>query len=110
MTETKENLIEYYGVLNPEEIINDDMSYEELFYKTHGITYDQYLKKEEELNNKIDKLNYEEIPQRKLVLKKNNIKFVKGTFLQNLNTFQTIVKSKKGKRLILLIYDNIIYY
>ena len=23
MTETKENLIEYYGVLNPEEIIND---------------------------------------------------------------------------------------
>ena len=31
MTETKENLIEYYNVLNPEEIINDDMSYEELF-------------------------------------------------------------------------------
>ena len=45
MTETKENLIEYYGVLNPEEIINDDMSYEELFYKTHGITYDPYLRK-----------------------------------------------------------------
>ena len=59
--------------LNSEEIINDDMSYEELFYKTHGITYDQYLKNEEELNNKIDKMNYEEIPQRKLVLKKNNI-------------------------------------
>ena len=101
MTETKENLVEYYGVLNPEEIINDDMSYEELFYKTHGITYDQYLKNEEELNNKIDKLNYEEIPQRKLVLKKNYIKFAKGTFLQNLNTLQTIVKSKKGKRIIL---------
>ena len=33
MTETKEYLIEYYGVLNPEEIINDDMSYEELFYQ-----------------------------------------------------------------------------
>ena len=31
MTETKENLIEYYGVLNLEEIINDDMSYEEPF-------------------------------------------------------------------------------
>ena len=41
------------------------------------------FKNKEELNNKIDKLNYEEIPQRKLVLKKNNIKFVKGSFLQN---------------------------
>ena len=41
MAETKENLIEYYNVLNPDEIINDDMSYEELFYKTHGITYYQ---------------------------------------------------------------------
>ena len=49
MTETKENLIEYYNVLNPKEIINDDMSYEELFYKTHGITYDQYLRETEEL-------------------------------------------------------------
>ena len=43
MTESKENLIEYYGVLNPGEIINDDMSYEELFYKTHGITYDDVV-------------------------------------------------------------------
>ena len=53
-------------------------------------------------NNKIDKLNYEEVPQRKLVLKKNNIKNIKGTFLRNLNTFQTMVKSKKGKRIIIL--------
>ena len=102
MTETKENLIEYYGVLNPEEIVNDDMSYEELFYKTHGITYDQYLRETEELEKRTHKINYKNIPQRKLVLKKNNIKFVKVTFLQNLNTFQTIVKPKKGKRIMLL--------
>ncbi len=102
MTESKENLIEYYAVLNPEEIINDDISYEELFYKTHGITYDQYLRETEELDDEINKLNYEEIPHRKLILKKNNIKTIKGSFLQTLNTFQTIVKSKKGKRIILL--------
>ena len=53
MTESKENLIEYYGVLNPEEIINNDMSYGELFYKTHGITNDQYLRETEELEEHI---------------------------------------------------------
>ena len=80
MTDTKENLIEYYGVLNPEEIINDDMSYEELFYKTHGITYDQYLRETEELKKRTHKINYENIPQRKLLLKKDNIKTVTGVF------------------------------
>ena len=80
MTETKENLIEYYNVLNPEEIINDDMSYEELFYKTHGITYDQYLRETEELEKRTHKINYENIPQRKLLLKKDNIKTVTGVF------------------------------
>ena len=95
-------LVNYYRILNPDEIIKDDISFNEIFFKVHGITYDQYLKNEKELDDNIDKLNYEEIPQRKLILKKNNIKYIKGIFLQNLNTFQTIVKSKKGKQIILL--------
>ena len=102
MTESKENLIEYYGVLNPEEIINDDMSYEELFYKTHGITYDQYLRETEELEKRTHKINYENIPQRKLLLKKDNIKTVTGVFHNELNKFQTVVQSKKGKRIMIL--------
>ena len=96
------DLVSYYRILNPNDAIDDNISFNEIFFKVHGITYDQYLKNEEELNNKIDKLNYEEIPQRKIILKKNNIKHVKGVFLQNLNNFQTVVKSKKGKRIILL--------
>ena len=102
MTETKENLIEYYNVLNPDEIINDDMSYEELFYKTHGITYDQYLRETEELEKRTHKINYENIPQRKLLLKKDNIKTVTGVFHNELNKFQTVVQSKKGKRIMIL--------
>ena len=102
MAETKENLIEYYNVLNPEEIINDDMSYEELFYKTHGITYDQYLRETEELEKRTHKINYENIPQRKLLLKKDNIKTVTGVFHNELNKFQTVVQSKKGKRIMIL--------
>ena len=98
MTETKENLIEYYNVLNPEEIINDDMSYEELFYKTHGITYGQYLRETEELEKRTHKINYENIPQRKLLLKKDNIKTVTGVFHNELNKFQTVVQSKEGKK------------
>ena len=43
------------------------------FYKTHGITYDQYLRETEELEKRTHKINYENIPQRKLLLKKNNI-------------------------------------
>ena len=60
-------LVSYYHTLNPNETIDDNISFHEIFFKVHGITYDQYLTNEEELNNKIDKLNYEEIPQRKLV-------------------------------------------
>ena len=112
MTETKENLIEYYNVLNPEEIINDDMSYEELFYKTHGITYDQYLRETEELEKRTHKINYENIPQRKLLLKKDNIKTVTGVFHNELNKFQTVVQSKKGKRIMILNFyvDNVDIY
>ena len=95
-------LVNYYRILNPNDAIDDNISFHEMFFKVHGITYDHYLKNEKELDDNIDKLNYEEIPQRKLILKKNNIKYVKGIFLQNLNTFQTIVKSKKGKQIILL--------
>ena len=112
MTETKENLIEYCGVLNLEEIINDDMSYEELFYKTHGITYDQYLRGTEELEKRTHQINYENIPQRKLLLKKDNIKTVTGVFHNELNKFQTVVQSKKGKRIMILNFyvDNVDIY
>ena len=89
----------YYNLLHPDD---DITSFHEMFFKVYGLTYDQYLKNQEDLNEKIDKLDYEEIPHRKLILKKNNIKTKKGSFLQTLNTFQTIVKSKKGKRIILL--------
>ena len=33
--------------------IDDNISFHEILFKVHGITYDQYLKNEEELNNKI---------------------------------------------------------
>ena len=88
MAETKENRIEYYNVLNPDEIINDDMSYEELFYKTHGITYDQYLRETEELEKRTHKINYENIPQRKLLLKKDNIKLLQVYFIMSLISFR----------------------
>ena len=86
----------------PDDTIDNNTSFHEMFFKVYGITYDQYLKNQEDLDDKIDKLDYKEIPHRKLILKKNNIKTKKGSFLQTLNTFQTIVKSKKGKRIILL--------
>ena len=78
------------------------MSYEELFYKTHGITYDQYLRETEELEERTHKINYENIPQRKLLLKKDNIKTVTGVFHNELNKFQTAIQSKKGKRIMIL--------
>ena len=37
------------------------MSYEELFYKTHGIKYDQYLRETEELEKRTHKINFENI-------------------------------------------------
>ena len=85
------------------------MSYEELFYKTHGITYDQYLRETEELLKRTHKINYENIPQRKLLLKKDNIKTVTGVFHNELNKFQTVVQSKKGKRIMILNFyvDNV---
>ena len=85
----------------------DDMSYEELFYKTHGITYDQYLR-ETELEKRTHKINYENIPQRK----KDNIKTVTGVFHNELNKFQTVVQSKEEKRIMILNFyvDNVHIY
>ena len=93
------SLRNYYNLLYPDD---NNTSFHEMFFKVYGITYDQYLKNQEDLDDEINKLDYKEIPHRKLILKKNNIKTKKGSFLQTLNTFQTIVKSKKGKRIILL--------
>ena len=111
MIETKENLLEYYGLLHPDETVQD-MSYEELFYKTHGITYNHYLRESEELEEKVNQLNYEQIPQRKMILKKNNIKNIKDSFNLTLNKFQTVVQSKKSKRIMILNFfvDNIDVY
>ena len=83
------------------------------FKKTHGITYYQYLRETEELEKRTHKINYENIPQRKLLLKKDNIKTVTGVFHNELNKFQTVVQSKKGKRIMILNFyvDNVdIYY
>ena len=44
----------------------------------------------------------ENVPQRKLLLKKDNIKTVTGVFHNELNKFHTVVQSKKGKRIMIL--------
>ena len=61
----KQQLIDYFKLLHPDEEVPKDISFDRIFFKVHGITHEQYLHNEEELNKKINRLNYEEIPQRK---------------------------------------------
>ena len=36
-------LVSYYRVLNPNETIDDNISFHDIFFKVHEITYDQYI-------------------------------------------------------------------
>ena len=72
-----------------------------IFFKVHGIAYYQYLRNQQELKNKFDRLNYKEIPQHKFILKKKNIQTIQGKFTQSLNTFQTVIKCKKDRIMLL---------
>ena len=75
-------------------------------------TYDQYFRETEELEKRTHKINYENIPQCKLLLKKDNIKTVTGVFHNELIKFQTVVQSKEGKRIMILNFyvDNVDIY
>ena len=44
------------------------------------------------------RINYEKIPQRKLILKKNNVKILQGIFPNELNKRHIILKCKKRKK------------
>ena len=78
--------------------------------KVYGKTYSQHLKEEEDLNKQIERKEYGKIPQCKLIVKKNNIKNIKGSFTQNLDRQsrsegtmpQIIIKCKEGRQIIVL--------
>ena len=61
------------------------------------------MKKLEKIKKKEAKIEYEKkIPQRKLNLKKSNIKVIQGVFPEELNKQHMIIKCKPGKRIIIL--------
>ena len=83
--------------------INENSSFEEVFEKITGKSYNNYLKKLEKIKKKEAKIEYEKkIPQRKLNLKKSNIKVIQGVFQEELNKQHMIIKCKPGKRIIIL--------
>ena len=78
-------------------------SFEEVFEKATGKSYNNYLKKLEKIKKKEAKIEYEKkIPQRKLNLKKSNIKVIHGIFPEKQNKRHMIIKCKPKKRIILL--------
>ena len=96
----KENLIKYVKKIDLE--INEDEPIENIYEKVTGKSYNDYLKEQEEMKKERYRIKYEKIPQRKLILKKDNLKVLQGIFLNELNKRHIILKCKKGKRIILL--------
>ena len=98
----KKSLIEYFKIKHAEgrvEGINENSSFEEVFEKVTGKSYNNYLKKLEKIKKKEAKIEYEKkIPQRKLNLKKSNIKVIQGVFPEELNKQHMIIKCKPGKK------------
>ena len=94
-------MIKYHRLLYPSQDVSN-LSYDELFFKLHGITHETFLKNQEELEKKIDRYEHERIKYRERILKKNNVKSIQGEFLQQLNIFQSLFKHKKGKRIMVL--------
>ena len=98
----KKSLIEYFKIKHAEGI-NENSSFKEVFEKVTGKSYNNYLKKLEKIKKKEAKIEYEKkIPQRKLNLKKSNIKVIQGVFPEELNKQHIIIKCKPGKRIIIL--------
>ena len=55
------------------------------------------MKKLKKIKEKEERAEYEKIPQRKLILKKNNIKVVEGLLLEKEKTKTVFLKPKEGK-------------
>ena len=51
-------------------MINEDEPIENIYEKVTGNSYNDYLKEQEETKKERYRINYEKIPQRKLILKK----------------------------------------
>ena len=84
----KKSLIEYFKIKHAEgkSLIDENSSFKEVFEKVTGKSYNNYLKKLEKIKKKEAKIEYEKkIPQRKLNLKKSNIKVIQGVFSEELN-------------------------
>ena len=77
-------------------------SFDEIFLKATGKTYSNYLKRLKKIKEKEERAEYEKIPQRKLIMNKSNIKTIKGSFMQNLDVPQIIIKCKEGKQTIVI--------
>ena len=65
---TEKSLHEYYKILYPGEDHNTVSTFDELFLKVYGKTYSQHLKEEEDFNKQIERKEYENIPQRILIM------------------------------------------
>ena len=101
----KKSLIEYFKIKHTKggSSIDENSSFEEVFEKVTGKSYNNYLKKLEKIKKKEAKIEYEKkIPQRKLNLKKSNIKVIQGIFPEELNKQHMIIKCKPGKRITIL--------
>ena len=92
-----ENLIEYAKAKGVE--INEDKPIENIYEKVTENSYNDYLKEQEEIKKQRHRIKYKKIPQRKLVLKKDNIKVKQGIFPKELNKQHMILKCKKEKEL-----------
>ena len=64
----KENLIKYAKTIGVK--INEDEPIENIYEKVTGNSYNVYLKEQERTKKERYRINYEKIPQRKLILKK----------------------------------------
>ena len=131
----KKSLIEYFKIKHTKggcckqifnlSLIDENSSFEEVFEKVTGKSYNNYLKKLEKIKKTEAKIEYEKkIPQRKLNLKKSDIKVIQGVFPEELasaevstgvdsviqltvsdmclNKQHIIIKCKLGKRIIIL--------
>ena len=79
----KENLIDYAKTIGVK--INEDEPIENIYKKVTGNSYNDYFKEQEEMKKERYRIKYEKIPQRKLILKKDNVKVLQGIFPNELN-------------------------
>ena len=101
----KESLIKYAREIGIK--INEDDSFDNVYEKVTGNSYNDYLKEQEETKKEQHINKSEKIPQRKLVLKKDNVKIIQGIFPKEIDKQHMILKCKKGKR---ILFFRILYY